>query len=76
MSERRSGVKAIINSPYFKFALMLPFLVCEVIRERDYYHAHGGFSLAPILLALMFATMAVASLFYWLVAAIRRGMGK
>lgn len=69
-------MKAIMNSPYFRLALMLPFLVYEVLREKDYYYAHGRVSLTPILLGLTFATMAVASLLYWLVATIRRGMGK
>lgn len=80
MSEWRSGVRAILNRPNFKSglraALLLPVLVWEVLREKDYYHAHGQFSVATIMLALTFAAMAVASLLYWLVWVIRRRVGK
>ena len=41
MSSGRQNVKAILNSPYFKCALLLPCLVYEVSRERKYYLTHG-----------------------------------
>ena len=73
-------MRAILNRPNFKSglrtALILPFLVYEVLQEKDYYHAHGQFSVATIMLALTFAAMAVASLLYWLVWVIRRRVGK
>lgn len=69
-------MKAVLNSPYFKSALLLPCLIYEVIRERNYYYAHGGFSAAPILLFITFAAMALASLIYWLVSVIRQKRGK
>lgn len=80
MSRWEAGARAILNRPNFRSglrtALLLPYLVYEVLREKDYYHAHGQFSLALIMLALTFAAMAVASLLYWLVWIVRRRMGR
>ena len=79
-SEWKSGVRAILNRPNFRSALraalLLPVLVWEMLRGKDYYRAHGHFSLAPIMLALTFAAMAVASLLYWLVWAVQRRMDR
>ena len=80
MGRWKAGARAILNRPNFRSGLrtvlLLPVLVWEVLGEKDYYDAHGRFSLAPIMLAFTFATMAVASVLYWLVAAVRRRMGK
>lgn len=69
-------MKALLNNPHFKSVLLLPFLVYEVIRERNYYLAHGEFSAGTILFFITFAVMAVASLLYWLVSVIRQRRGK
>lgn len=76
MSSGRQNVKAILNSPYFKCALLLPCLVYEVSRERKYYLTHGEFSAGTILIWSTFAVMAGTSLIYWLVSVIRQKMGE
>ena len=69
-------MKAIFKSLHFKTALLLPFLVYEVMRERNYYHTHGEFSTGTILVFITFATMIVASIIYWLVSMIGQRIGK
>ena len=65
-------MKAILNNPCFKSVLLLPFLVYEVIREKNYYLTHGEFSAGTILIWGTFAVMAGASVIYWFVRVIRR----
>jgi hypothetical protein len=57
----------MIKNPYIKFAVLCIGAALTVVREHDYYQAHGRVSDGIIGASITLGVTAAASLVYWAV---------
>ncbi len=62
----------MIKNPYIKLAVLCIGVVLIIVREHDYYQAHGRVSDGVIGAGVTLGVMAVASLVYWSVTSLAR----